>query len=195
MYLKRPGQCPGLVRAQKEQGGVVVIFQLDACIFQCLFCILFQSGIVQFRSQCGQFPGHKVSCFQGAFSGLDHVGHFFGKHFADRALPRLRGYPGAGGTAIDSRLGAAGIVAVHTAGRHRLQHMKINIQTLGIHFNSPFLRFQVCRHSSGKGPGPTAGGHWLPDPGAGTGTAPQPAGGNPVSASVHFPGTAAPSPS
>ena len=37
----QPGQRPGLGRAQKEQGGVVVIFQLDACIFQCLFCILF----------------------------------------------------------------------------------------------------------------------------------------------------------
>lgn len=73
------------------------------------------------------------------------------------------------------------------AGRHCLQHMKINIQTLGIHFNSPFFGFRCVGIHLGRGPGPTAADTscliWELEPAAAQHSQP----GASSSALVHFP--------
>ena len=128
-------QCLCLCRTHEKQRFCALVITLDACICNDL---LGQFEGILVRSKGFDLLCHQIGALLGAVTGLNCIAHFLSEHHAHGVLPRLRGHPGTDGPAIDSGLGAAGVVAVDAAGRHGLQNMKINIQTFGIHLNSPF---------------------------------------------------------
>ena len=128
-----------LCLADEEQGLGAFLIVLDACIVQRL---LGQLGSIFFRGKGGDLLFHQLCHLFGALAHILFVQQaFLYKGLPHGVLPRLRGDPGAGHAAVNGRFGAARIVPVDAAGRHSLQHMKVNIQTLFHKSVLLFLRF------------------------------------------------------
>ena len=118
-------QCLCLRSAHKEQGFGAFIIALDARILQRFLCQLVR---IRIRSQRKDLLLHQIG---GLFGTLAYIQPgVLRKGSAHGVLPRLRGYPGTGHTAVHGCFGAARIVPVDAAGRYGLQNVEINIQAL-----------------------------------------------------------------
>ena len=148
-------QCLCLRRAHEEQSlgdliiALVLFIELDARILQRFLC---QLGRIRIRSQCKDLLLHQIGNLFGALAHIQPG--VLRKVSAHGVLPRLRGYPGTGHTAVHGCFGAARIVPVDAAGRYGLQNVEINIQAL-VHGQFSFSfssgaglvsRYRSCPH-------------------------------------------------
>ena len=142
-------QCLCLRSAHEEQGFGAFIIELDARILQRFLCQLVR---IRIRSQWKDLIPHQIGNLFGALAHIQPG--VLRKGSAHGVLPRLRGYPGTGHTAVHGRFGAAGVVPVDAAGRYGLQNVEINIQAL-VHGQFSFSfssgagfesRYRSCPH-------------------------------------------------